>query len=195
MRPIRTSQRRQPARSVPHRLRPAWPMPAPRIRLPPSRPLPCRPSSPPTAVRDILPAQGAGSAVLKRPHSRRRQHFRRPRLPLRWNRDLRHPQRSLRSVLRRRSLRPHQPRPPACSSHRPSRCGDPTRATDRAAHPAIGPAARSLRMRLRRQLRRPCAPLPTKSRRARFSSDKQVVVQVHAWICARTYAVPSGSST
>ena len=168
--PTPTSRLRRPVRSARRHPRPAWLMPVPRIRLRPSRPPPCRPSSPPTACHDIRPATGAGSEPRKRPRSHRRPPHRRPLMALRRTRALlRQP--PLRLVLRRRPLRPHHRRPPACFSHRPSRCGGPTRATGRAAPPAIGPAARFWQTSPRRR-RRPCEPLPTRNRWVRFSSDR-----------------------
>jgi hypothetical protein len=37
--------------------------------------------------------------------------------------------------------------------------------------------------------RQACAPLPTRSRRSRSSSEKLVVVQVHPWTCVVRAAV------
>lgn len=170
-------------------------MPAPPIRLPPSRPPPCPLSSPPTVVRGIQQAQGAGSARLKRHRSRRRREFRRPPLPLRRKRDFRRRQRPRRSAAQRRSLRPHHPhhrRPLVCSSRRHSRCGGQTLATDRAARPATGPAARSSPTTPRR---RPCVWLPTKSRRSPFSGDNAGVVQDRAWKFAWSYPAAAASSS
>ena len=169
--PTRTSRLRRPVRSAPRHPRPAWLMPVPRIRLLPSRPPPCRPSSPPTACHDIRPATGAGLEAQKRPRSRRQPPHRRPPMALRRTRALPLRQPPLRLVLRPRPLRPQHRRLLACFSRRPSRCGGPTRATGRAAPPAIGPAARFWQTSPRRR-RRPCEPLPTRNRWVRFSSDR-----------------------
>ena len=162
-------------------------MPAPPIPLPPFRPRRSRPRRLPMAGLVIPGAPQAGLAAPSLPRSRRRPqlHRRLTRALSKQDFPLLPPPR--RWQLHRRRCRRQFPQRRGCSSHRPSRCGDPTRSTARAARRATDPAARSSRMTLLRR-RRPCVLLPTRSRRSRSSSDRPVVVQVHVWTRTRRAA-------